>query len=364
MNTNLSDLRQQIDTLDIEIIHKIQERAKVAEKIGELKRVKGEPIYRPDREQEVYQKVKRLNKGLGPLPDRTLSSIYREIMSGSISIEKGHVIAYLGPEGSFSHQATRRKFGDSIELMALNSIPEIFRSVEAGKADYGVVPIENSSEGLVDSTLDTFLYSDTMIYAETYMRISLHLLGFERDFQKIKTIHGIKIANSQCKNWLVKNLPNREIIETSSTAKAAKIVSEQHRKDGVAIASALAADIYGLEILSESIEDMPNNSTRFLIIGSDTQCEPTGNDKTSIIFSVSDRPGSLYSVLQLFHNRKLNLTKIESRPTRKNSWEYNFFVDFIGHRKEPKISELIEELKEKTMILKIMGSYPISESTF
>ena len=196
------------------------------------------------------------------------------------------------------------------------------------------------------------------------MRISLHLLGFEKDLQKIKTIHGIKIANSQCKNWLAKNLPDREIVQTSSTAKAAKIVAEQRRKDGVAIASSLAANIYGLDILAESIEDMPNNSTRFLIIGNNTQCEPTGNDKTSIIFSVSDKPGTLYSVLQPFHNRQINLTKIESRPTRKNSWEYNFFVDFIGHRKEPKISELIEELKEKTMVLKIMGSYPISESTF
>lgn len=361
MNTSLVQLRQQIDALDIEIIQKIQQRAKIAEKIGELKRGKGEPIYRPDREQEVYQKVKKLNDGLGPLPDHVLTAIYREIMSGTISVEKGHIIGFLGPEGSFSHQMARLKFGDSVELMAFPAIPDVFRAVENNQADYGVVPIENSSEGLVNSTLDMFLHSDLMIYAETYMRISLHLLSLQSELKQIKAIYGIKIANQQCKKWLATHLPHCKIVETSSTAQAAKLVSENLNKDSAAIASSLAANIYGLNIVRDSIEDMANNSTRFLVIGN-AQCQPTGADKTSIVFSISHKPGALYSILKPFHDHKINLTKIESRPTCKNSWEYNFFVDFIGHCKEPLISKLIEELQEKTMVLKIMGSYPISES--
>ncbi|MCB1159755.1 MAG: prephenate dehydratase [Leptospiraceae bacterium] len=357
MNEDLLQYRNRIDELDKEIIDCIQERAKLAGKIGEVKRTRGEPIYRPDREREVYRKVKNLNKG--PLSDSHLFAIYREIMSGAISIEKGLHVAFLGPKGSFSHQATVEKFGDSIEVEPVSSIPEIFRVVEAGKCDYGVVPVENSSEGLVNSTLDVFVYSDLKIYAETYMKISLHLLGFDKDLSKAKKLYGIKIANSQCKEWIARNLPHCEIVETSSTARAAQLVAE--RKDGLAIASTIAAELYGLEIIQRSIEDMPNNSTRFLIIGN-AECEPTGKDKTSLYFSTSDRPGALFSILKPFYDNNINLTKIESRPTRKNSWEYNFFLDFEGHRKDPLISQLLLELEEKTTVLRVLGSYPSAES--
>ena len=356
MNENLNELRIEIDRLDKDIVRLIQERTKVASQIGEVKRKAGEPIYRPDREKEVYSKITKENKG--PLTDSVLKSIYREIMSGTIMIEKGIEIAYLGPEGSFSDQATRLRFGSSILSKPFPSIPDVFKAVETDKCTYGVVPIENSSEGLVNSTLDMFLSSDLNIYSEIYMRIELHLIGFETDLNKIKKLYGIKIANQQCKNWISSNLPNVEIIETSSTTRAAKMVSEN--KDGVAIASRLAAELYGLSMIRESIEDLPNNTTRFLIIGK-SQCLPTGNDKTSVVFSVADRPGSLYNALKPFFENNINLTKVESRPTRKNSWEYNFFIDFYGHEKEDHINKVLQELKDKTTFLKVIGSYPASE---
>jgi chorismate mutase / prephenate dehydratase len=356
MNENLSDLRKQIDSIDVDIVNKIQERAKLASQIGEIKKKSGDPIYRPDREKEVYEKITKLNQG--PLPDKVLTSIYRELMSGTIMLEKGLEIAYLGPEGSFSDQATRLRFGSSINSKPFPSIPDVFRAVEADKCNYGVVPIENSTEGLVNSTLDMFLNSELNIYSEIYMKISLNLLGFEEDLSKVKTLYGIKIANQQCKNWLIQNLPNVEIIETSSTTKAAKLVSE--RGEGVAIASKVAAEIYGLKILRESIEDLTNNTTRFLIIGK-SQCLPTKSDKTSIVFSVADKPGSLYQALKPFFENKINLTKVESRPTRKNIWEYNFFIDFFGHEKDEMISNVIKDLKLNTTFLRILGSYPSTE---
>ncbi len=352
----LSNLRKQIDSLDLEIVTKIQERAKIASIIGEIKKAKGEPIYRPDREKEVYEKIKKLNKG--PLPDTALTSIYRELMSATIAIEKGLNIAYLGPEGSFSHQAVRARFGMSIQSLQFPSIPEVFKSVETGKCDYGVVPIENSSEGLVNSTLDMLVNSELQIYSEIYIKISLYLLGFDSDLSKITKLYGIKIANSQCKNWVAANLPNCEIIETSSTAKAAQIVAE--KKEGAAIASKIAGDIYGLNTIRENIEDLPNNSTRFLIIGR-SQCLPTGKDKTSMVFSLSDKPGSLFLTLKPFYEKNINLSKIESRPTRRNSWQYNFFVDFNGHEKDPEINEIISEIRDRATFFRILGSYPAGE---
>ena len=352
----LSNLRKQIDSLDLEIVTKIQERAKIASTIGEIKKAKGEPIYRPDREKEVYEKIKKLNKG--PLPDTALTSIYRELMSATIAIEKGLNIAYLGPEGSFSHQAVRARFGMSIQSLQFPSIPEVFKSVETGKCDYGVVPIENSSEGLVNSTLDMLVNSELQIYSEIYIKISLYLLGFDSDLSKITKLYGIKIANSQCKNWVAANLPNCEIIETSSTAKAAQIVAE--KKEGAAIASKIAGDIYGLNTIRENIEDLPNNSTRFLIIGR-SQCLPTGKDKTSMVFSLSDKPGSLFLTLKPFYEKNINLSKIESRPTRRNSWQYNFFVDFNGHEKDPEINEIISEIRDRATFFRILGSYPAGE---
>ena len=348
--------RKDIDGYDQQIVELLQKRSISASKIGEIKKNSGDPIFRPDREKDIFKKLKNMNQG--PLGDSQLAAIYREIISASISLEKGLRVGYLGPDGSFSNEAVRKRFGASVISHPLSSIPEVFKMVESGKLDYGVVPVENSSEGLVNSTLDQFLVSDLKIYSEIYIKIKMNLLGFEPDLKKIKKIYGLKIANSQCREWLSANLPDCEFIETSSTARAAQIVAEQ--KSGAAIASEIAAEIYNLNIIRDSIQDLADNTTRFLVIGRD-QCAPTGEDKTSVLFSLTDKPGSLYLVLKPFYDHGINLTKIESRPTRRNPWEYNFFIDFYGHEKDEKIGELLNGLKQVTHFLKILGSYPVAE---
>ena len=355
IENKLNEYRKQIDQLDRDIVDLLQKRAGVASRIGEIKKQNNEPIFRPDREKDIFRKLNELNKG--PLTTPQLTSIYREIISASISLERGLQVGYLGPEGSFSNQAVRTRFGSSVKSEPLQSIPEVFRKVESGRLDYGVVPVENSSEGLVNSTLDEFLVSSLKIYSEIYLKIKMNLVGYEKDLGKIKKIYGLKIANSQCRDWLSQNLPDCEFVETSSTAKAAQIVSE--KKEGAAIASSIAAEIYGLEIIKESIQDIADNTTRFLVIGND-QANPTGDDKTSIVFSLPDKAGALYSVLKPFYEHGINLTKVESRPTRKNLWEYNFFIDFLGHEKDALIAEMLKELKTVTNFFRVLGSYPVS----
>ncbi|MCC5813250.1 MAG: prephenate dehydratase [Leptospira sp.] len=353
VESKLGELRKEIDQLDSQIIQLIQERAKVGSKIGEVKKSSGEPIYRPDREKQVYEKVKARNPG--PLPDSVLIAIYREIMSGTIALEKSIQVGFLGPVGSFSHEAVQKKFGSIVETHPLPSITDVFTQVESGQMDYGIVPVENSTEGSVGSTLDNLISSQSTIYSELYLKINFHLLGYERDFSKIKKIYGIRIGNEQCRNWIHANLPNAEIHETSSTAMAAKLVSE--KKDGVAIASRSAGEMYGLDIIQPNINDILENTTRFFVIGKDT-CPPTGSDKTSIVFSIPDRPGSLIGVLKIFEKHKLNLSKLESRPSRRTLWDYNFFTDFSGHINDSSTKEMMDELGGICHYLKHLGSYP------
>lgn len=349
----LNKLRSEIDSLDVEIISLIQKRAEYAKEIGDVKKEAGGPIYRPDREKDVYEKVTKLSKG--SLPASVIRAIYREMMSGTIALEHPLKVGFLGPEGSFSHEALRTKFGSSIEAFPQSTIPDVFRSVESGKLDYGVVPVENSTEGQVSSTLDMLLESDVKIYSESYQKISFSALGFDSDFSKVKKIYGIRIGNEQCRNWISANVSHAEIIETSSTAMAAKLVSE--KKDGIAIASKIAGEIYGLEILREAIEDYAGNTTRFLVIGK-TECPKTKEDKTSIVFSIPNKTGSLYNILKIFNDSQVNLTKIESRPLKMNLWEYHFFLDFLGHKEDPKVLKLIEEVKKECSRFKFLGSYP------
>ncbi|BDA79542.1 bifunctional chorismate mutase/prephenate dehydratase [Leptospira kobayashii] len=353
---DLKKLRIQIDSLDENIIDLIQKRAEFASEIGRIKRNSSDPIYRPDRERDVYEKVS--GKSKGPLPASVIRAIYREIMSGTIALEHPLEIGYLGPEGSFSHEALRSKFGTTLTSVGMPTIPDVFRSTASGKIDYGVVPVENSTEGQVSSTLDMLLDSDVTIYSELYQRIRFSLLGFETDLTKIKKIYGIRIGNEQCRNWISANLSHAEIIETSSTAMAAKIVSE--KKDGAAIASNIAAEIYGLQVIHDGIEDFSGNTTRFLVIGK-TECPKTEKDKTSLVFSVPNRTGALYTILQKFHERSINMSKIESRPLKRNLWEYNFFIDFLGHKDDPKIKELLKETEKECSSFKILGSYPLAE---
>lgn len=350
---SLAEIRNEIDRLDSDIIRLIQERAKLGSKIGDIKKSSGEPIYRPDRERDVYTKVKARNPG--PLPDSVLVAIYREIMSGTIALEKSIQVGFLGPEGSFSHEAVIKKFGSIVDSHPLSSITDVFTQVESGQMDYGMVPVENSTEGSVGSTLDNLIHSNLNIYSELYMKIVFNLLGYERDLSKIKKIYGIRIGNEQCRNWIHANLPNAEIIETSSTAMSAKLVSE--RKDGVAIASRSAGEKFGLDTIQPNINDIMDNITRFFVIGKDS-CLPTGNDKTSIVFSIPDKPGALNSVLKIFEDYKLNLSKLESRPSRRTVWDYNFFTDFAGHKNDTNIKEMFEKLTKICLYLKVLGSYP------
>ena len=358
MKKPISELRLDIDKIDNEILRLIQERAKIAQEIGKIKEKDKTAVYRPDREQAIYEKINAKNQG--PLSNEVLQAVYREIMSGIISLEKPIKIGYLGPKGSFSNQAVNLKFGQNIKSQDYSSIYEVFQSVENKKIDYGVVPIENSSEGLVNSTLDEFLHSSLKIYSEIYLKIVIDLIADKKECYPIQTLYGIPIAVAQCKLWIRENFPNVEIIQTNSTSKAAEIVAEK-KKNCAAIASAFSANIYGLDILQNSIQDSKSNTTRFLVIGHD-QCNSTKNDKTSVVFSIINKPGALYSILRIFNEQKINLTKLETRPTKSNPWEYNYFIDFEGHVQEEKVQIVLENLKKNSIFLKILGSYPISKN--
>lgn len=359
----ISELRHKIDEADRNIVKLILERASLAKEIGERKRKDSTQLYRPDREKAVYENILAIAREYYgdnlPFPPEVLKSIYREIMSGSIAVEGGTGVAYLGPEASFSHLAVHHRFGSSIRGVPRDTIPDVFRAVESGReATYGIVPVENSTEGSVTLTLDMFLAFDLKIYAEHYERIRQNILGPEgMNLSDVKKIYTLKIVREQCRDWIQQNikLSDVEIVETSSTAQAAALVAE--KKDGAAIASELAAQTYGLQVLARDIQDNPNNVTRFLVIGRET-CAPTGDDKTSVICSVNDRPGSLFELLKPFYEEGINMTRIESRSSRRSYGDYNFFIDFEGHHRDEKIARILERLEERTTFLKLLGSYP------
>lgn len=363
---DLSHYRREIDAVDQEIVTLILRRAAFAHEIGRRKSEQGEPVYRPDREKEVYANVEKIlndyyaaHPGEGRFPAGALRGIYREIMSGTIVLEGGPVVAYMGPEGSFSHMATVSRFGSSVRMLPVPTIGDVFRAVEDGNAaDFGVVPVDNTTGGSVMTTLDTFLQSALKIYAEDYIRVQQYLLHAEDvPLSSIRRIYSLRIVREQCRDWLAGNLnlQDVEFVETNSTAVAAQLAAQN--KDGAAIASEASAELYDLRIIARGIQDSTNNITRFWIIGN-VQCPPTGDDKTSIIIGVHDRPGSLFSVLQPFHEAGINLTRIESRITRRNYGEYNFYVDFQGHKDEPVVADILRKLEERSSFLKFLGSYP------
>ncbi len=357
---DLSDLRKKIDVADHQIITLLCERLALAEQVGAKKQGDGTAIYRPDREREIYRNlVKFLTEHPEiKVPAQNLAAIYREIMSASIDMEKGLVIAYLGPAASFSHVALKSRFGSSVQSCSEDSIAEVFRTVAIGqKANYGIVPIDNTTEGSVGITLDHLLHFDIKIYAEHYIPIH-HCLLFhkQKDPGSIRRLYSIRIAYQQCREWIQSHLSRKiEYIEVPSTAAAAKRASKH--KDGAAIASDLAADTYRLKIIARNIQDNSNNITRFLVLGRG-QCVPTQDDKTSILFSLQDQPGSLSEILNLFAKENINLTKIESHSNRRNFGEYNFFVDFLGHQQEKRVADILKQIKEKSSFLKVLGSYP------
>ena len=352
--SNMKKLRKAIDELDEKLVSILNKRTELAIKIGKIKDRLKKSVYSPEREQEIYNKLKKINNG--PLDDKTLTAIYREIMSGTIMLQKPLKVAYLGPEATFTHLASQKKFGAQVEYIGMQTITDVFTEVERGSCDFGVVPVENSIEGAISHTLDMFVDSDLKICAEISLEV-IHNLLANCKMGDIKKVYGKSQVFGQCRLWLESNLPGRHLMETSSTTKAAEIAAKE--KYSAAIASSLAAQIYKVKIKAKSIEDSPHNVTRFLVIG-DKEAGYTGRDKTSVLFSIKDRVGALHDMLLAFKKAKINLTKIESRPSKKRAWDYYFFVDMQGHIKEQRLKKALNNLERKCHFLKIVGSYPQS----
>ncbi|HHF98595.1 MAG TPA: prephenate dehydratase [Candidatus Aerophobetes bacterium] len=352
---SVEKLREEIDEIDLEILKLLNERARKALEIAKIKEKEGKGYYSPEREKIVVDKLTKLNKG--PIPNKYLKEIFKSIINCCLSLQRKLRVVYFGPPATFTHLAAIRNFGPGAEYIPVKNIREVFATVEKGKADYGVVPIENSTEGIVSHTLDMFLDSDLKICAEVILEIAHHLVGKGR-LEDVRKVYSHPQAIAQCRMWLEEHLPSVEICETESTAKAAQLAAEE--EGACAIASEVAAALYGLDILEEHIEDSPHNYTRFLVIGRE-YTEKSGDDKTSILFSIRDRVGALYEMLAPFREHGINLTKIESRPTKKKAWEYVFFVDFEGHKDDEEVKKALSELEEKCFFLKILGSYPKGE---
>jgi len=348
----LEPLRKQIDALDERLVDLLNERARVVVQIGKLKQQFNSPIYAPDREKSVLQKVRKLNRG--PLPDRCLDAVYRELMSGSFALEKPLSIGFLGPDGSFSHSASMLKFGSSVQYVPLSDIPGVFEEVVRGHIDYGLVPVENSLHGGVIDTLDAFLSSSAKICAEVLISVHHNLLS-TGPWEQVKTIYSKPEVFAQCRRWLSTTAKDRDVQPAASTSKAAEMASKQ---PGVAaIGSKLAAELYGLHTLFENIEDNPDTVTRFFVIGREG-ARKTGDDKTAVMFTTAHKPGALAEVLDVFKENGINLTDIEKRPSKKVNWEYYFFIDAQGHQDEPNMQKAIAEARQHCLQLTVLGSYP------
>jgi len=349
---SLEELRKRIDELDHQLVQLLNERARVVVEIGKLKNKVGKAVYSPDREKEVFAKIAEANKG--PLPDKCLVAIWRELMSGSFVLERPLRIGFLGPKGSFSHTAAMLKFGQSVEYEPLADITSIFDEVSKGHCDLGLAPIENTTGGGVIETLDALIDSDVKVCAEVLMAIHHNLLG-NCSLDKIEKIYSKPEVFAQCRNWLSATFKEAQTVPVASTAKAAQLATEE--PNSAAIGSRIAAELYGLRIICENIEDIANNITRFLVIGRE-DARPTGEDKTAILFSTAHKAGALADVLDVFKRFNINLTNIESRPSKKRQWEYYFFMDFVGHRTDEQIKKGLEETRKHCLQLSILGSFP------
>jgi chorismate mutase/prephenate dehydratase len=356
----LKSLRSQIDKLDLQIVKLINERAGIAADIGRAKLEQGEDIFSPAREEEVYQNVLAANeKNKGPLDPVTIRAVFREIMSGSRALQKLHKIAYLGPEYSFSHLAGVERFGQAVEFVPVSSIAAVFEEVNREHVDFGVVPVENSTDGRVSDTLDMFMkMPHLVICGEIRLKIH-HNLVANCEHQDIRRIYSKPQALAQCRNWLSKNVPHALLKDVSSTAIAAELA--QREPGAAAVASRQAAVRYGLRILFSQIEDSPHNETRFAIIGHH-KAGKTGNDKTAVMFRLPHNPGSLVDALEIFKLNKVNLTWIESFPAQTAKPEYLFFIDFEGHQDDPKVAKTLKALHEHCTELSVLGSFPMATS--
>ncbi len=349
----LQDLRQQIDTLDDQILDMLNRRAEVVVAVGKAKDENRGEYYVPSREKAIFERL--IARNSGPFPDDGIRRVFREVISASLSLEQPLKVAFLGPQATYTHVAAMQQFGLSAQLVPLKSIPSIFEEVSRGRASYGVVPVENSNEGVVSHTLDMFMSSDLKIIAEILLPVSHDLLNLSGQTDDIRRVISHPQAIAQCRSWLEENLPDVPLVEASSTATAAQQAVED--ASVAAIASESAASLYGLRVIKNKIEDNQNNFTRFLVIGNEMQ-SPSDSDKTSIMFSVKDQAGILYHMLEPFSKRDINLAKIESRPMKGKAWEYIFFLDMVGHVEDKIISDAVEELRTSCQFLKVLGSYP------
>ncbi|PRY68712.1 prephenate dehydratase [Halomonas ventosae] len=354
---SLEALRQRIDALDNDILRLISERAACAQQVAEIKaeHEPGAVFYRPEREAQVLRRIMELNQG--PLDSEEMARLFREIMSACLALEQPVKVAYLGPEGTFTQQAALKHFGESAISLPMAAIDEVFREVEAGAVNYGVVPVENSTEGVINHTLDSFMDSGLRICGEVVLRIHHHLLVAEttrRD--KVSRIYSHPQSFAQCRKWLDAHFPQAERVPVSSNAEAARLVKTEWHS--AAIAGDMAAKLYGLAKLAEKIEDRPDNSTRFLIIGN--QDVPiSGEDKTSLVVAMRNQPGALHGLLEPFHRHQIDMTRLETRPSRTGVWNYVFFIDFKGHREEPRVAAMLEEVQLRAAEVKVLGSYPV-----
>ena len=353
----LDELRIQIDLVDRQLLKLLSQRADYVHEVGVYKKKEGLQIYAPEREEALLRKLISMNEGR--LPEKSIRAIYREIMSAALALEEDLKIAYLGPKGTWTHQAAIKKFGHSVNYSPLASFADVFDQVARRQADYGVVPIENSTEGAVSHTLDLFVDSPLHICAQILLRIENSLLS-AIPREDIKTLYSHPQVFGQCKNWILRSFPNADLVEVSSTTKAAHIARDKASEGAAALGGKLAAELADLEVLESAIQDRATNTTRFLVISEKT-CPPTGNDRTSLLFAVSDRPGSLVDALKAFDSFQINMSKIESRPSKQKDWEYIFYVDLAGHCEEESVSSAIDELKTHCSLVKILGSYPDAE---
>lgn len=349
----IEENRKRIDELDEMLLRLLNERASVVKDIAGIKQKSSMEFHDPLREEEIIARLQRINPG--EFPSMAIRPVFREIISACLSLEMPMKVAYFGPEATYTHMAALKRFVSSTQLIPVKSIEAVFGEVEKGLADFGVVPVENSSEGVVTHTLDMFVTSDLNIYAEVMLEIHHNLLSRSKSLSELDKVYSHPQAIAQSRAWLRDHLPSCAIIDVASTARAAELACQDEMAG--AIASELAANIYDLNILQSCIEDFAHNYTRFLVI-SHNMSPRTGRDKTSIIFSIKDRVGALFHMLQPFADNNLNLTKIESRPTKKQPWEYIFFVDFLGHRDDDKVKDALGRLQEQCIFLKILGSYP------
>ena len=355
----LKALRKRIDTIDEKILDLISERAACAQTVAQVKQkslpADAKPVfYRPEREAWVLKHIMELNQG--PLDNEEVARLFREIMSACLALEEPLRVAYLGPEGTFTQAAALKHFGHSVISVPMAAIDEIFREVAAGAVQFGVVPVENSTEGAINHTLDSFLEHDMVICGEVELRIHHHLLvGENTRADKISRVYSHSQSLAQCRKWLDAHYPNVERVAVASNAEAAKRVKGEW--NSAAIAGDMAAELYGLTKLAAKIEDRPDNSTRFLSIGSQA-VPPTGDDKTSVIISMRNKPGALHQLLQPFDLNGIDLSRIETRPSRSGKWTYVFFIDFFGHQHDPLIRDVLEKINDDSVALKVLGSYP------